>query len=70
MFVHNEQKLMLVSHIINNKFNDNDDIQHDVKKLFVPCNAFIAQCNICLRFVKCVLFKTFVLVQYWVAEML
>ena len=39
-----------LSHIINNRLNDNDDICRETKNLFIRCNMLITQFNtLCLK---------------------
>ena len=56
-----------LGHIINNKSSDCDDIEREIKNLFVRCNMLRTRFNMCSTAVKCVLFKTYCLCFYNIA---
>ena len=57
-----------MSHIINDRLNDDDDdIQREIKNLFVRTNMLISRFRKCSAIVKLTLFKSFCMSVYDVA---
>jgi len=50
--------------IVNNNLYDNDDIHHEIKNLFTCCNMLISRFSKCAAKVKCVLFRTDLLLMH------
>lgn len=53
-----------LGHIINNCFNDNDDIMREIRNLYIRTNMLISRFNRCSNAVKVTLFKTYCLCIY------
>ena len=56
-----------LGHIINDRLNDDDDIQREIKNLFVRTNMLISRFRKCSAIVKLTLFKSFCMSVYDVA---
>jgi len=53
--------------MVRYKLSDGDDIEREIKNLFVRCNMLRTRFKMCSTAVKCVLFKTYCLCFYNIA---
>ena len=56
-----------LGHIINNKLNDNDDINREIRNTFARTNTLLRKFSKCSPKVKTVLFKSFCVCFYDIA---
>ena len=58
------EKFKYLGHIINDKFNDNDDIDRERQRLCISGNMLVRNFNFCWQEIKTFLFKTYVYSMY------
>ena len=58
------EKFKYLGHIINEKFNDDDDIDRERHKLCIRGNILVRNFNFCSQEIKNFLFKTYVYPMY------
>ena len=61
------QKFKYLGHIISNNFTDDEDIDREIRNMFVRCNTLACKFVQCSLRVKIELFKTFCLCFYDIA---
>ena len=60
-------KFKYLGHIITNEFSDDEDIQREIRSMFVRCNHLIRRFYKCSKCVKLKLFQSFCLCFYDIA---
>ena len=58
------KRFRYLGHIINDRFNDDDDILREVRNLFIRTNMLISRFNKCSTIIKVKLFKAYCLCIY------